>query len=67
MSAIPVRVEFRTPLPVAVDALAPMEALVVAAMKAHGIPTSEATMHQDGPDLVMFYEITVEEPGHDDE
>jgi hypothetical protein len=61
-----VRVEFRTVLPVAVDALAPMEALVLAALKAHGVPSSEATMRQDGPDLVMFYEVTIEEPDDDD-
>jgi hypothetical protein len=67
MTARSVRVEFRTPLPVPVDSLAPMEALVTAALKAHGVPASEATMRQDGPDLVMFYDTTIEEDDDDDE
>jgi hypothetical protein len=67
MAAIPVRFELRTPLPVAVNKLDALERVLTAAMKAHGVPVSEATMRQDGTDLVMFYDFTTPGPSEDDD
>lgn len=66
MAEIPVRVELRTTLPVSVRSLPALEQLVLQAMSAHGVPSSEATMRQDGPDLVMCYDLAIEEPDDGD-
>jgi hypothetical protein len=65
MAEIPVRIELRTPLPVLVDRLPALKQLLTTAMRAHGVPVSEATMRQDGTDLVMFYDFTTPEDAPD--
>lgn len=64
---VPVRIELRTALPVAIRALPALEQLLYQAAQVHGVPTSEATMRQDGPDLVLSYELTVPEPEDPDD